>query len=74
MGTVARERAQYHAREGGHCMSNTEDQTQEQTRNFVNLKEIRREPRLEQTEEEILAWMTYEIQADKRILDLLAEL
>ncbi|WP_192930877.1 hypothetical protein [Deinococcus sp. AJ005] len=55
-------------------MSKAEERSYEDTRIFVTLKEVKREPRPEQTDEEILAWMTHEIQTDKRTLDLLAEL
>ncbi|MDV6375635.1 hypothetical protein [Deinococcus arenicola] len=55
-------------------MSKAEERIYEDTRTFVTLKEIKREPRPEETDEEILTWMTREIQADKRTLDLLAEL
>jgi hypothetical protein len=46
----------------------------DQPRVFVKMKDIKRRPRPEQTEEEIEAWMKREIQADKKILDLLATL
>ncbi len=55
-------------------MSKAEERSYEDTRTFVTLKEVKRELRPEQTDEEILAWRAREIQADKRTLDLLAEL
>ncbi len=50
------------------------EQTNDQPRVFVRAREIKRTPRPEQTDDEIVAWMDREIQADKKTLDLLAEL
>jgi len=41
---------------------------------FVSVREVKREPRPEQTEEEIKAWAMALIRADKKTLDLLATL
>jgi hypothetical protein len=50
------------------------EQPKNEPRVFVSAKEIKRTPRPEQTDDEIVAWMDREIQADKKTLDLLAEL
>ncbi len=49
------------------------DNSQPQRR-FGMKQERQEEVRPEQTDEEILNWMSQEIQADKAMLDLLAEL
>lgn len=74
MGTVTLELTRYAEGQEGRRMRKAEEKAYEEQRTFVNLKETKREPRPEETDEEILAWMTREIQADKRTLDLLAEL
>lgn len=45
-----------------------------ETRVFKTAAEVRREPRPEQTEAEIRQWVKEQIRADKKTLDLLADL
>lgn len=50
------------------------EERQDQPRTFVRLKEVSAEPRPEQTDAEIEAWVMAELRADKKTLDLLATL
>lgn len=56
--------------------SQPNEQPEQPTRAFVSLNEAVREPRfkVEETDDEILAWMSREVEADKETLDLLAQL
>lgn len=54
--------------------SKTTSSKSEEPRIFVRLKDIKRRPRPEQTEDEIRAWVMEQLQADKKTLDLLATL
>ncbi|WP_177183301.1 hypothetical protein [Deinococcus reticulitermitis] len=47
---------------------------QHEERPFKTAAEVRREPRPEQTDAEIEAWVMEQIRADKKTLDLLATL
>lgn len=56
---------------GSMTVHNTSEQ---EARPFRTAAEVQREPRPEQTEAEIEAWIEAEIRADKKTLDLLATL